>query len=136
MYGDRGFIALISILVISAVLLVLLFTLETASFFTRFGALEAENKRESLSLAEACVSVARLQFARGDYAQKSVQVDVSDTTKVCKICEITAAGSIKIRAVYKGTYTNLVIAIDPHAPESLRSWSEVPNYVGPACTIP
>ena len=136
MSRDRGFIALISILVISAVLLVLLFTLETASFFTRFEALEAENKRESLSLAEACVNVARLQFARRDYTQKSVQVDVSDTAKVCKICEITASGSIKTRAVYKGTYTNLVIVIDPNSPQSLRLWNEVPTYSGPTCTLP
>ncbi|KND51767.1 MAG: putative hemagglutinin/hemolysin-related protein [Parcubacteria bacterium C7867-001] len=51
----RGFIALISAVVISTILLGLATTLANTTFFSRFDVLNSEYKRISLGLAEACV---------------------------------------------------------------------------------
>lgn len=148
----KGFIALISVIVISAILLMLVFTLGLSSFFNRYDALDAENKRISLGLAEACVNVAMVRIAKdSDYginppiAADGECVSVSDTCgagakKVCKICSVTDTSfpkTISTRAAYNGAYTNVSVAINNTTPGNftLRSWSEVPT--GPSdCTPP
>lgn len=55
---QRGFIALISAIVISTILLSLAVTLGSSTFFSRFDVLNSEYKRISLGLAEACVNSA------------------------------------------------------------------------------
>jgi hypothetical protein len=134
---ERGFIALISVIIIAAILLVLIFTLEISTFFQRFDALDAENKRVSLGLAEACVSAATLKFAQGNLTAGTVVVDSSDPLKVCKICRITAGGTILTRSVYKNAYTNLSVTINTAVGNySVTSWRELPSYNGPVCTLP
>jgi len=135
----RGFVALMSAILISAILLILIFTLNISSFFNRFNVLDAEDKRISLGLAEACVNKALLKISQGDFSgvPGTFTVDASDPKKVCKICEMTAGGSVKTRAVYNGTYSNLVVAVDPNSsPMAITSWSEVGTYSGATCTFP
>ena len=141
MQKERGFVALISVIIISAILLVLVYTLGASSFFTGFDALDAENKRVSLGLAEACVNDAMLQIAQGNdistELSPAIMVD-SVGPKTCRICEAKAdTGQILTRAVYKGAYTNLSVAVDPSSPTlTITAWSETPTYSGPACILP
>lgn len=51
----RGFIALISVLIISVVLLLITTSGSLAGFYTRMNALMFENKERSRALAEACI---------------------------------------------------------------------------------
>ena len=137
MNNERGFIALISVIIISAIMMVLVFTLEAASFFQRFDALDAENKRISLGLAEACANVGRLDIEAGNYIESpaaSIVVDASDPKKTCKICKAGASGDINTRAVYNGAYTNLSITLNSDF--SVTKWQEVAANLGPACTLP
>ena len=118
-------------------MMVLVFTLETASFFQRFDALDAENKRISLGLAEACANVGRLDIEAGNYIESPVAamaVDSSDPKKICKICKAGASGDINTRAVYNGTYTNISITLDSDF--SVTKWQEVATNPMPACTLP
>lgn len=138
--GERGFVALMSVIIISAILLVLIFTLGASSFFSRFDSLDAENKQESLGLAEACVNAAMLDIAQGDNfisEQPAVVVDSSNSKKTCRICEATSGGVILTRAVYNSSYTNLSLTIST-TPGSfaVTNWSEQPTYSGPTCTVP
>lgn len=132
-HHTEGFVALMSVVIISAILLVLVFTLGASSFFNRFDALDAENKRVSLGLAEACVNVGMLRIAQANYTSGTIVVDGS---KTCKICLLTPGGLIQTRAVYNGAYTNLQVAIN-NIPGSydVTSWIESPT--GPAgCVVP
>ena len=140
MENQRGFVALISIIIISAMLLVLVVTLETASFFQRFDALDAENKRVSLGLAEACVSAAQLLIAQGTPSNSElpkVTVDSSDAQKTCRICKTTAAGAIATRAVYNGAYSNLSVTINT-TPGSyaVTAWTETATGDAACSTFP
>src|ERR1043166_3984600 len=64
MENQKGFVALMSVIIISAILLTLIFTLNLSSFFARYDALGGDNKRVSLGLAEACVEAAKLKIAQ------------------------------------------------------------------------
>ena len=63
---NKGFIALVSVLILSAVLALIMFSNSTSSFFASFDALGSEFKRVSLGLSESCVNKALLNIAQ-DY---------------------------------------------------------------------
>ena len=128
-----------SVLVISAILLVLIFTLGVAAFFDRFDTLDTESKRVSLALAEACGNIAMVKIAQnaGYTGNETITVD---TGKFCKICTVSLARStisIVTRALYGSAYTNLQIqgALSP-SDISITRWSEMGTYTGPTCLIP
>src|SRR4051812_38747998 len=56
MQSPRGFVALMTVIIITAILLVLMCTMEFWSFFSRFDTLDAERMSASELLAESCVS--------------------------------------------------------------------------------
>lgn len=62
----KGFIALISAIIISAVLIALVFSASTSGMYARFNALGSEYKRASLALADSCSNIALLRLAQ-DY---------------------------------------------------------------------
>jgi hypothetical protein len=65
---QNGFIALMSAIIISAILLGFAVTSGASSFHSRFNTLDSELKRISLSLAESCVNVALLKITQNyDY---------------------------------------------------------------------
>lgn len=140
---ERGFIALVSVVVMSAILLVLLLTLGVSSFLNRFDVLDTENKRVSLGLAEACVNMAMIKIAENpSYAPVSggecVRVGgdlCPNGPQVCKICQTSP--SIVTRAVYNGAYTNLEVEGSiSGANFVVTKWLEVaPNPVS-TCTLP
>ncbi len=59
--SQQGFIALISVLIISSVLLVSVVSLAQFGVANRYFLLDLENKTKSQKLAESCVHVARLK---------------------------------------------------------------------------
>ena len=64
-YGnDSGFVALISVVLISAIVVVMLFTANVSSFYSRFDILDSEYKYISLKLASSCANVALLSLAQ------------------------------------------------------------------------
>ena len=121
---DRGFVALISVIIISAILLMLVFTLGVSSFFTRFSALDSEYKRESVALAEACQNVAVLRYSQSDFSGGTVVVDPANPLSTCTIVSITSAGVLQTQANYKGAFTNLCVTID--STFAVTAWSELP----------
>lgn len=146
--AQRGFVALMSVIIISAILLTMLFTLNMASFFARYDALASENKRVSLGLAEACMEAAKLKIAQDSVytpASGGDCVSVSDTcgaagaSKTCKICSVSGAGNsrtIVTRAVTNGSYTTILMTgtISPGS-FTVTDWGEQALYFGPNCPI-
>lgn len=123
--SEKGFIALISVIVISAILLSLIFTLEISSFFNRFDNLDAENKRISLGLAEACVNMAMLPSAT--LGCVAVEGSCPSSDKQCMIVQLSP---IITHAEYNGAFTNLCVQVDESY--AVTDWREMPS-VGSAC---
>jgi len=151
-YGrQRGFAALMSVVILAGMLMVMTYVMSTASFFARFDALDGERKRVSLSLADGCLAaaMARLQrdsdyvpTAGGECVSLGGECDAvplpSGTCKICGVApgEAESERIVVVRAADDGAYTNVraVLVRDSGAYE-VREWREVPHYDGPNCTL-
>ena len=133
-----------SVIIVSAILTTIIFTVGASTFFARFDVLDIENKRESLSLAQGCVNAAMLRIAQNTTYTPSAAGDrvTVQGSQTCKICPGTNSPSgqatepIYARAIYKGAYTNIKVTIST-TPGSfaITGWSE--NAGGnSACTLP
>lgn len=146
-HTTSGFVALMSVIIISAILLALVFTLGVSSFFNRFDALDVENKRASLGLAEACVSAAMLRVAQNGSYVPAVAGDcvtiggtcyAADPQKTCAICSVAGGNpaTVVTRAVYNGAFSTVQVTFDT-VPDSFAvlKWEEL--SAGPtACIVP
>ncbi len=147
--NERGFIALMSVVIIAAILLVMMSSLGIGVFLSRFDVLESENKRVGLGLAEACMNAVMLKLAQDPHYAPPIAgecVNVGDTcgaanaTRVCRICSVSSGGfpkTITTRAVYKGAYSNVRIILDNPTPGifPILSWREEP--IGTTgCVVP
>ena len=82
MKHQQGYIALLSALVISALLLAITLSLGLSGFFVRLNVLDAESKERSVALAEACVSAAMLESVSGMYSANETVAVGQDTCKI------------------------------------------------------
>ena len=145
---EGGFVALVSVIIISAILLTMIFVLGASSFFARFDALDQESKRVSLGLAEACANMAMVKLAQNSSyvpASGGDCVSVSDTcgafgaTRVCRICQVSGAltKTILVRARYNGAYTTISVSGTIGSTNfNVTNWSEIATYGGVTCTVP
>lgn len=62
--GERGFIALTSTLILTIVLVLLVYSTSSGSFYARSSALSSEYKRISMGLSESCTNAALLKIAQ------------------------------------------------------------------------
>ncbi len=138
-----GFIALVSTLVISAVLMVLMFSVNTSSFYARFDALGGEYKRTALGLSESCVNAALLKVAQNyNYTLAAGGETVAVGPDLCVIRAVTYGLEDPI------THRKLAtIRTDAQYPVTGGAWSTVkveasvrnPAYLiaipPPTCTV-
>ena len=132
-----GYIALISAVIISSLLLIITFTVNFSNFFARFNILDSEYKKVSTGLAEGCADTAILELSKDNAWQPNggtgdLLVSIDD--KSCKICEVENVGSptiIRTRAVHQKAYTNLEVTVTANGSTiTVDSWLETPNYAG------
>jgi hypothetical protein len=127
-YAQRGFIALISVLVISFVFLMAVISLGQFGLAGRLLLLDVENKVASEEHAEACVHIARILIVNDPLASRT-NVPVTQGTISCTLVSLTpntpAAGNstIKSTAIVDGATTNFVVTIDTTTQDVL-SWNE------------
>ncbi len=128
--NEKGFAALISTVIISAILLAVAASASRAAFWARFDLLARENKKISAALAEACVNAALLDWAEGKNISLPKRVVVDDS-KECEISEINNMANgdreINTRANWKNSYTNLKITakLDKDSGEiTIGDWRE------------
>lgn len=132
----KGFVALMSVIIISAILLGLTAAANTAGFFSRFSELDGEYKQASYALAGACANAAMLNLAQ-QYAYAPVNQQVAVGWGGCTIVGVTtvsAAASSKMvtiqtRAAYKNTFTTLQVTAQVQNPAVAGA------TIGPAITI-
>jgi type II secretory pathway component PulK len=127
--NQKGFIALISVVIISFVLLLVATTLSTKGFYARFNILDSESKERSNALADACIETARLKLANDtSYTADNVKIIVTTNQK----CEydantggskiIIAHGCVNNAHTY---YSATVNTTDPSIP--ITAFRELPT---------
>ncbi len=127
--GQAGFIALMSAIIISVVLLLLVTTGSLAGFFGRFNALDSELKERSFAAADACVDIALLAVAN-DPTYAGNATSTLSATDSCYVGPVTSAGgqkSFETRSYFNNSYTNLAVSIDANT-LTVNSWQEVANF--------
>ena len=126
MKNQSGYIALISAIVISVVLMAVTFALSFSGYFARFNILDSEYKERSVALAEACADTALLRLALNPgYAGNETLTLGADS---CFIRGITLAGgqfTIYTKAIFQKINTNLKI-FAASSDLSIISWEEIP----------
>jgi hypothetical protein len=149
MGNHRGFIALMSVIIVGAILIVLIYTVGISIFFSRFNVLDTEDKHTSSALAEGCVREAQLLLAENSSYTPALGGECislggicggSDTQRVCKICSIATSGTIATvlaRATYNGAFTNLAVSFNTSRGNvAVTTWTESGSYAGPPCVVP
>jgi len=127
MKNQRGFIALMSALIISAILLVVIVGGSLPQFYSRFNVLDREFKERSSALADACADTLVLQLSYDTSYSGGVVAVGSDTCTI--LPPINPAGTPRtfpIQAIYQGAYTNLLVAVNVNT-LAVSSWQEVAN---------
>lgn len=125
--AQRGYIALMSAIVISFLLLAITISLGFTAFFGRLNVLDSESKERSNALAEACIDSAILDASNGTY---SVDKIVNIGSDMCRIISSVNGGSqttIKTHGCINKSYTNLQAIIDNNS-FAIISWDELPNF--------
>jgi hypothetical protein len=126
---QSGYIALISVIIMSALLLTITVALSSANYFSRYNILENEYKQHSSDLAEACVNYAKGQLAGNSGYTVTAPAVVAVGTDSCKIISV-GASTIKTQGTYPNTgpdisYTNLTVVLNSNL--TINSWQETPN---------
>ncbi len=125
---NKGFVALISSIIISAILLIILTTLSLGEFYTRYNILDSELKERSRDIADACVDETLLAIANNSAYTGNETKTVNENT--CFIDTVVTNGSEKsfrIRAIYQNYFTSLKIIIDSSTLNVL-SWEEIRSF--------
>ena len=111
---ERGFIALMTAVIVAAVLMTLALGASSAGFYARFDALGSEEKRVSLGLAESCANVALLALATSSdpihYSVSNQIVMIGEQS--CTITSIThdgASTTVRTRASFQNAFSSVVV---------------------------
>jgi hypothetical protein len=127
--SEQGFVALVSAVVVSALLIIIAASLGYTGFFTRFNILDGEYKEISRGLAESCAELARVEIANNiNYdATGGRQYPVGENAEICTIFPGPSSGYYRSHAEYKRSHTNIVAGYARSGSNvTVTSWSEVP----------
>lgn len=130
--GQSGFVALISVIIITILLVIISVSISTTSFFSRFNVADGEYKKRSSELAEACVDAALLKLAQDpSYAGGESIAVGSDSCQVVSVSSTATQYTVKTKALFpQGTayqaVTNLQVTVDSSS-FSIISWQELPT---------
>ena len=128
---QRGFIALMSAVVISVVLLLLATAGSLTGFYSRANILDSEYKEKSAALAEACVDQALLELVNdpsweGD-ATSTIGSEQCYVGQVQNNTPISGQKTFKTRSISHNAYTNLEVVVNATT-LSLVSFKEWPTF--------
>ena len=131
-YPQDGYMALMSAIVISVLLIAITLSLGMSSFFGRFDILDSESKEISAGLAEACVDKAILEASMGTYFVGGLIDFDSDGDNDCTVIlseadnPVSGQTMIKTQAFFNKSYTNLKVVVDSST-YNVISWIECTN---------
>ena len=126
--NPKGFIALMSAIIISAILLLVVVSSSFTGFYGRLNILDSELKERSLASAEACVDEAILNLANDPNYVGNATFRLNSIDK-CYLGTIPAFNpkTFRVQATSSGAVSNLQITIDAST-LTVSSWQEIPNF--------
>ena len=129
----RGFIALMSAIIISAVLLILATGGSLGGFYTRMNSLNAEYKEKTYSLAQACVAHTLLALSQDSSYAGNATTTLS-ATEICYTGAVATSGispnnvyTFRTRSYLMNTYTNLEVVAKVQD-LSVQTQTEIPSF--------
>jgi hypothetical protein len=128
----KGFIALISVLMLSVVLLAAVISLAQYGITSRYALLHLEHKTVTLTRAQACVEVARIAVVNDPFFETTnKEVVIDDATCILEevFANTPASGFSRIEATARlqGATTNVRAEINTNSGDVVR-FEEVPNF--------
>lgn len=134
--NQSGFMALMSAIIISVVLIAITVGLSMNGFFVRSNVLNSEYKNVSSQLAEGCADGALLNLINNPAYNPSNQLYPVGSNN-CTIVSVTPSGSqriIKTQGIYPSSgpeqsYTDLQVTVTP-SPGSMtvNAWEELAHF--------
>ena len=118
----RGFIALISAIIIAAILLLVTVSGGLIGIHSRFNILDSESKERSLALADACIDTLLIQLSVASAVTPGTYPVGSDS---CQI--LSNSRPYQVQGIFNNTYTNVRVSVDPDT-FAITSWEEVANF--------
>ena len=129
--SKSGFVALITAIALSLILILISVTLNQAGFFTRSTLLESEYKERSVALAEACADNAILRLAvNPNYIGNEtlpIGLDSCLIRQIKRGVPSAGLGTIETRALFREATTNLRIVVSTST-FSVISWDERASF--------
>ncbi len=123
---QHGFIALMSVIIVSVILLLIATTLSLSGFYGRYDILDSELKERSTANAEACIDQAVLELANNPSFLGNATTTISGTYS-CYIglVDSSVAGkfTFKTRSMYQNMYTNVKVTVNSSTFDTI-SWEE------------
>ncbi len=114
---NSGFIALMSAIIISAILMLIATSLNQVGFYNNASILDSERKTQSNALANSCLHIALLHFAENSAYAGNETVTVGSSS--CFIGQVTQETSqvittkvFYVRGIYQNAYTNLKVRVN------------------------
>jgi hypothetical protein len=126
--NKRGFIALLSVILISAALLLVVTSSSIATYYLRANMLDEEFKEKGSWFAKACVEETKLKLLRDSSFAGDATTTIADG--FCYISPISTQDTQKqftVRSIYKNTYTNFAVVLDSRD-ASVVSITEVASF--------
>lgn len=126
---QKGFVALISVIFVSAILIIVTFTLSSSSFNERHILFSSEMKERSLANAEACADDGLLIIANNSLHTSTTTVSFNSIDN-CTLGPIPTSGNPRIFYATSNTsnfVTNLKISVNPTT-LFVNSWEEIATY--------
>lgn len=122
---NSGFIALISAVIISVILLLMITNTSLTSFYSRSNILDYELKERATALSEGCADTAILRLIENpDYAGNETVPIGADNCSILSVTAAPGAKTILVTAAYKNYVTNLKIVLKS-TDMSVVSWEEI-----------
>lgn len=124
--SNSGFLALISAIIISVVLLLIASNSSFTGFYTRSNVLDFELKERSYALAEACVNIAILKLLNNTpyVGGEIINISGSDFCTINTINPNLDPIIIQTKAIFEHATTNLNIKVNK-TDLSIISWEEI-----------
>lgn len=129
MNTQRGFVALMTAVIVSAILLVLTVSVSFASFYARADKLGELHRAQALALARSCVNVALRALAAapsGSYAPHNLVVNVG-SDESCIIQGVAYSGGQAKVATYASagnSFATIAVTVALSSPIKIIAWDE------------
>lgn len=121
----NGYIAIISAIILSAVLMLLAIGLSLSSYFNLSDIQDSNLKDITVSLAEGCAEVALLKMAFSSSYSGNENLTIASST--CAILPVESSSTqkiIKTQASFANSATNLKITISSSSALKVLFWEE------------